>query len=451
MKRIFALILSFALLLSCLVLPAGAMFDPSPVYQVQAQSAYIVNTDTNIIVYEKDSTKQVSAGGLTKYMTIALVLTNYADQLDSMFTMPFAISDYVHNTDNADMRSGETFTYREALYAMVTRNANEAAMGLAYELSGGDLAGWVSQMNTLSQRIGTTNSTWTDACGLDSGNVTTAVDMYLILRYLMSFDAFVDISSAPTFTMPAKEKHTKSFVLLNQNVALNKTSGGSFYRKSMQGGMCDVMAYKNDHGDQSYVSWANQDGSTYIFCIMQSPDTCDTYGYANRRPALYETTRLIDWVFQSFSIQPALDTDLALAEIPVKYSSDTDTLKLYPDNSMMTLLPSSGDGTVTQKYFHLPDYVCAPVQQGDVVGTVELKLAGETIGMVNLIAGQDVSRSSLLYSFSKLQEFFGSLYLKVVLVVSAICAIIYVAWVLLNSPHTRHSSKKVHRYGRPRD
>ena len=384
-------------------------------------------------------------------MTIALLLTNYADQLDNTFQMPFAISDYVHNSDNADMRSNETFTYREAVYAMLLRNANEAAMGLAYSLSGGDLAGWVSQMNTLSQRIGTTGSTWTDACGLDSGNVTTAVDMYLILRYLMSFDAFVDISSAPTFTMPAKEKHTKSFVLLNQNVALNKTSGGSFYRKSMQGGMCDVMAYKNDHGDQSYVSWANQDGSTYIFCIMQSPDTCDTYGYANRRPALYETTRLIDWVFQSFSIQPALDTDLALAEIPVKYSSDTDTLKLYPDNSMMTLLPSSGDGTVTQKYFHLPDYVCAPVQQGDVVGTVELKLAGETIGMVNLIAGQDVSRSSLLYSFSKLQEFFGSLYLKVVLVVSAICAIIYVAWVLLNSPHTRHSSKKVHRYGRPRD
>ena len=168
MKRIFALILSFALLLSCLVLPAGAMFDPSPVYQVQAQSAYIVNTDTNIIVYEKDSTNQVSAGGLTKYMTIALVLTNYADQLDNTFQMPFAISDYVHNTSNADMRSNETFTYREALYAMVTRNANEAAMGLAYTLSGGDLDGWVSQMNALSQRIGTTNSTWTDACGIDS-------------------------------------------------------------------------------------------------------------------------------------------------------------------------------------------------------------------------------------------------------------------------------------------
>ena len=147
MKRIVTLFLSLVLLLSCLCAPASALFDPSLFYEVQARSAYVVNTDTNIIVYDKDSSRQVPAGGLTKYMTIALLLTNYADQLDNTFQMPFAISDYVHNSDNADMRSNETFTYREAVYAMVTRNANEAAMGLAYSLSGGDLAGWVSQMN----------------------------------------------------------------------------------------------------------------------------------------------------------------------------------------------------------------------------------------------------------------------------------------------------------------
>ena len=445
MKRIFALLLSLCVLFGCLSVTAGAMFDPSPVYEVQAKSAYIVNTDTNIIVYEKDSQKQVSAGGLTKYMTIALVLTRYADQLDNTFQMPFAISDYVHNTDNADMRSGETFTYREAVYAMVTRNANEAAMGLAYTLSGGDLAGWVSQMNTLSQRIGTTGSTWTDACGIDSGNVTCAVDMYLILRYLMSFDAFAEISGAPTFTMPAKEKHRSPSILVSQNAALSKSSGGKYYRSAMQGGMCDVTAFKNDSGRQSYVSWANKDGATYIFCVMQSPDTCDDFGYANRRPALCETTKLIDWVFDSFSIQAALDTDLALAEIPVKYSSDTDTLQLYPDDNMMTLLPASGDGSVTQKYFHLPEYVCAPIQQGDVVGTVELKLAGETIGVVNLIAGQDVRQNTLLLTVAKINDFFHSLYLKVVLVLSAISAAIYGLWLLLDAWHGRKTPRRIHR------
>ena len=446
MKRIFALVLSLVFLLSCLVLPAGAMFDPSPVYQVQAASAYIVNTDTNIIVYDKDSTKQVSAGGLTKYMTLAVLLTNYADQLDNTFQMPFAISDYVFRTDNADMRSNETFTYREALYAMVTRNANEAAMGLAYTLSGGDLDGWVSQMNALSQRIGTTGSKWTDACGIDGGNVTCAVDMYLILRYLMSFDAFVEVSGAPTFTMPAKEKHSAPSILTSQNVALSKASGGKYYRSAMQGGMCNVTGYKKDSGTQSYVSWANKNGSTYIFCVMDSPDSCDTLGYANRRPALYETVQLMDWVFDSFSIQAALDTDLALAEIPVKYSTDTDTLQLYPADSMMTLLPSTGDGTVTQKYFHLPDYVCAPIQQGDVVGTVELKLAGETIGVVDLIAGQDVSQNPLLFTFAKIKDFLTSLYLKVVLLLSALAAAIYWLWLLLNRWNHRKPSRRIRRH-----
>ena len=49
------------------------------------------------------------------------------------------------------MRSNETFTYREAMYAMLTRNANEAAMGLAYALSGGDLAGWVFIIYTVQE------------------------------------------------------------------------------------------------------------------------------------------------------------------------------------------------------------------------------------------------------------------------------------------------------------
>ena len=91
MKRIAAFLLTLACLFSCLSVPAFAMFDPSPVYDVKARSAYVVNTDTNIIVYEKDSGRQIAAGGLTKYMTIALVLTNYADQLDNTFQMPFAI------------------------------------------------------------------------------------------------------------------------------------------------------------------------------------------------------------------------------------------------------------------------------------------------------------------------------------------------------------------------
>ena len=209
--------------------------------------------------------------------------------------------------------------------------------------------------------------------------------------------------------------------------------------------MCDVVAYKKDHGTQSYVSWASKDGETYLFCVMESPDSCDDYGYANRRPALCETTKLMDWVFDSFSIQPALDPDVALAELPVKYSAETDRLQLYPDDRMMTILPSSGDGSVTQKFFHLPEAVSAPIQQGDVVGIVELKLAGNTIGMVNLVAGQDVARSPILYTLAKIREFFGSLYLRVVLVLSALAAAAYLGWLALHSWQGHSRPRRIHR------
>ena len=112
---------------------------------------------------------------------------------------------------------------------------------------------------------------------------------------------------------------------------------------------------------------------------------------------------------------------------------------------MMTLLPSSGDGTVTQKYFHLPDYAAAPIQQGDIIGTVELKLAGETIGVVNLVAGQDVHQNALLFTVSKIQDFFHSLYLKVVIVLSLLTAAIYGLWWLLNAWNRRKPTKKIHR------
>ena len=447
MKRILTLILALAAAAG-LAAPAGAVFDPSPTYEVQAASAYIVNTDTNIIIYEKDSAAQVPAGGLTKLACAALVLTHYGDELDSRtFQMPFAISDYVYGTDNADMRSGETFTLREALYAMLLRNANDAAMGMAYQLSGGDLAGWVSQMNSLTQAIGAADSVWTDACGLDAGNVTTAVDMYLILRYLMGFDAFVEIAGTASFEMPAKEKHSRPFVLTTQNMALSKASGGAFYTPAMKGGMGDVTGWRGEEGAQSYVSWASSEGETYIFCVMASPYAADTYGYATRRPALCETTKLIEWVFEGFSVQAALDPDQALAEVPVRYSTETDTLLLYPDDRMMTILPAASDASVTQKFFHLPEAVAAPVRQGDVVGTVEIRLAGQTIGVVNLVAGQDVHRSPVLYAAAQLRALLGSLYLKVVLALTAAAAALYGIWRLRNAVHdARRGSRHIRRW-----
>ncbi len=448
MKKIITLCMAGALLLSAFLPTASAAgYDPSATYTVQAESAYIVNTDTNIIIYEKDSDLQVQAYGLTKLMNIALILTQYEDVLDTtMVTMPSAVSDYVYMTPYADIRAGETVTLRQMIVGMMLPNGNDAAQGTAYVLSENDLSGWVSQMNSLSAQIGTTGSTWTDACGIDEGNITTAQDIYLILRYLLQFDAFVEIAGTYSFEMPANTKHTNSYYLTNHIKMINQNYGGLFYREAAQGGMCDVTGYSGDStGTQSCVSWSTSNGETYIYAVMNSPDTADQYGYSTRRPAQYETTQLMDWVYDSFSIQAALNPDEPLCEIAVEHSADSDNLLLYPDDEILTILPSSSNDTVTQKVYNLPDSVSAPISQGDVIGTVTLYLAGEEIGSANLIAGQDIERNDFLYAFEKAKDFFGSLYVKVVLILTVLTLIGYAVWSIHHALQNRNS-KKIRRH-----
>ena len=104
----------------------------------------------------------------------------------------------------------------------------------------------------------------------------------------------------------------------------------------------------------------------FLFRATKNPSSVMAVDFTGGLSLLYEAT------LKSDGSNVALDPDQALAEIPVKYSSETDTLLLYPDDQMMTILPSSSDNTVTQKFFHLPEAAAAPIKQGDVIGTVEI-------------------------------------------------------------------------------
>ena len=134
---------------------------------------------------------------------------------------------------------------------------------------------------------------------------------------------------------------------------------------------------------------------------------------------------------ESEEIAPALDTTQPITESRVVYSTQTDTVMLYPADDMMTLLPREGGAALTEQVFNLPDHLTAPLKQGDVVGTVTLTIEGESIGTVDLIAGSDVDRNQMLYTISRVGEFFSSTYFKVVIMLTmAVVAVYAFVWVL---------------------
>lgn len=119
----------------------------------------------------------------------------------------------------------------------------------------------------------------------------------------------------------------------------------------------------------------------FVSAVLHASNTADKYQqeyYPTKtpKPALYETCVLMDWVYNNFRLDNALDTGAFVTERPVKYSTQADTVKLYPKEGLYTILPNESDESTIQRTYDLPETLAAPIKQGDVVGTVTLSLAG---------------------------------------------------------------------------
>ena len=425
MKQFLSACLAVLLLAVLLVLPAAAEETAdapnlTPGFSVTAEAAYVANTDTGLVVYEKNSETPMAAASLTKLMTMILMLESYQDQLDTIsITAPGYIYDYLYgkNASTADIWKDETHTLRSLLYAMLLPSANEAAYIVADYMSGSSIDNFVAMMNDEAARIGCTGTTFADPCGLDTNNVTTARDAYLILRALTSYDIFATVVSTPSYDMGTNDRYTTpgTYVIQNTDKMLNE--GSAYYRSYVRGGKTGSLGEW-----QNFAGWHTQDGISYISVVLNVPYEADP---DQARPALYETAQLMDVIFDSFTIAAALDPTQPITEIPVDYATQSDTVMLYPTDNMMTLLPKEGGAALTEQTFNLPKSIAAPVRQGDVVGTVTLTIEGEVIGTTDLIAGSDVARNQVLYTIARVGEFFSSTYFKVVVMLTMIVVAVY--------------------------
>ena len=417
MKKFCAILFSFVLVL-IIALPVAAEGESSTLADnapsLTAPAAYVVNLDTNIVVYEKNSETPLSAASLTKLMTTLLLLENYQDQLDSIsLTAPSYVYDLIWeqstNASSADIRRGETQSLRNLLYAMLLPSGNEAAYIVADYMGGGSIDNFVAMMNDEAKAVGCTGTTFVDPCGLNPNNITTARDAYLILRALTAYDVFSTVVGTPSYDMGTNDRYTTPGTYIIQTTDKLITNS-SYHRDYTKGGKTGSLGEW-----QNFAGWHSQDGESYISILLNVPYDADPEGM---RPALVETATIMDWVFDTYTIAPALDTTQPITEVRVAYSTQAGTIMLYPADNMMTLLPREGGAALTEQVFNVPDQLPAPIKQGDIVGTVTLTIEGETIGTADLIAGSDVSRNQLLYTISRVSLFFSSTYFKVVVILT---------------------------------
>ena len=249
-------------------------------------------------------------------------------------------------------------------------------------------------------------------------------------------DKLIDMLS-----MPPMMAEKKLVVLSGLNIKkmYRKSSGDEEGAVGEFASLMDAIAHLDEFDYNNFVCVCQKNGENYILVVIGAE-----FSGGESRPAMVTTADIMDYFFDSYSLRSANTLSFPVTEVSLKYSSDADTLLLYADTEVMSILPNDADESSFRKVYNLPESVGAPINAGDVIGTVDYYLAGQKVGTSQLISHDTVERSTVMYLVGKFQEAYQSLYFRVVLAVTFTLVVIYLIYTYLQ--FKKHEKmQKVHR------
>lgn len=167
-KPIFSFLLSVWLLASV-----------RPCYSGHA--GIMINAEDGRVLYELDATRAWYPASLTKVMTLYLTFEALQNgKIDFFDAMPVSWHASQQPTSKLGLRAGDYLTVRDAILALITRSANDAAVVLSEHLAGSEEK-FAVQMTQKARALGMGNTRFINATGLPNDwQVTTAKDMALL-------------------------------------------------------------------------------------------------------------------------------------------------------------------------------------------------------------------------------------------------------------------------------
>ena len=150
-------------------------------------AAMVIDGYTGKVLYAENADKPRFPASVTKVMTLYLLFEALRDgniRLDTPLKVSASAS--AQAPSKLGLEPGSTIAVRDAMYALVTKSANDAAAVIAENIAGSETA--FARMMTLKARsLGMTNTTFRNASGLPNpSQTTTAQDLVTLGRRIMT-------------------------------------------------------------------------------------------------------------------------------------------------------------------------------------------------------------------------------------------------------------------------
>ena len=400
-------------------------FALSTAPSTRAQSVLVVNLQTGEEVYKKNADAKIYPASVTKVMTLILSLESISD-LNEVLTIDKdrCYEDLVIGSSNMALKDGEKIKIHDLLYGIALSSANEAANALAIRVSG-SIEDFVKKMNDKAKSLGMKNTHFVNAHGLhDDNHYTTASDLAKLCKYALKNQTFKEIVSTSAYRIAKTNKTLEERVLHTTNALLTSYSPYYYkYAKGIKTGTTTMAGY-------NLVSYAEYDNVSFLCITMNAPK-------GDFNPVFEDSRELFRWSFKNFVSRKLVDKSDLICEVEVELSASENHLVLVPKHSLSNVISKDIDIETIEKEVKTNEKILAPIKQGDVLGTLTLKKNGVNYGTVNLVASEDISRSTVLYILYCIENFFKNIYVRLLGLALLIFIIIYIIIMISNNRNRR--------------
>lgn len=337
----------------------GAESDDKTI-SVSAQSAFLLCVNNNSVVFEKNSDTQMSMASTTKIMTTLIALEySQADNKEVTFT-----KDMIAEGSSMYLKEGYKLRLSDLATGMMTVSGNDAANAAAISIAG-SIENFAKLMNDKAEQIGMESTNFVTPSGLDDENhYSTARDMAHLMAYAMTNDDFVNLTSKKNVKVDFINPDDMSITYSNHNklLSLYEYCNGGKTGYTKKSGRC-------------LVTSSEKDGIKLIAVTLNAPD--DWNDHINMYNYGFSKLTAVNGVDKNYSF----DADVV--------GGKKNTVKVKPVKSVDYVKSDADIGDITRKVI-MESFLYAPIEKGQVVGTVQYYVGDKKLCEVPLIAESQI-------------------------------------------------------------
>ena len=374
--RIIILSALFALCLPGLSVPASAeAWMQGDDLAIAAPSAALMEKETGRLIYEKNSHERLFPASVTKVMTMLLIVEDIESgkaQLTDTVTASERAASFGGSC--VYLEAGEQMSVSDMLKCIAVVSANDCAVAMAEHLSGSESL-FVDRMNRRAEELGMKDSHFTNCSGLfdDGDHYTSAYDVALMSRELVKHDMIKDFTTIWMDSIRGGE-----FELSNTNKLVHSYPGCT----GLKTGYTSSAMY-------CLAATAERDGVEYIAVVMHA----ESSESRNR-----DARTLLDVGFANYSLCP-LRMEQPLPELKVELGR-AESVSLEYGGEAYALV--EGKGQTPEYDLRLKKTVQAPVRAGEALGELTVRIRGQVVETVPILAAEDVERVGFFGLFGRL-------------------------------------------------